>query len=266
MAASRIPFCSAIAPALGMAASRVPPVQGSSSSAMGARALSALLVLLAVPLASGVARPLTRPCELNRHGLVTMKAGAPKARGFGAPKQPSLPEVLASMASRLPADPVLTPCACGSGEMYRVCCEPYHRGEAVAATAERVVRARYSAFAYRQPLYLVNTTHPVNRDFNEDVLAWVKLIDREGMFDSFEFLSLDIADEEEGESTVERFVAFTVMMRAISEDDGIAAGTELKLSERSRFLPNCAGDGWLYANGEVRAVVDNSGDDIVMNR
>ena len=35
-------------------------------------------------------------------------------------------------------------CPCGGGN-YATCCEPYHRG-AVAETAEKLMRARYSAF------------------------------------------------------------------------------------------------------------------------
>jgi SEC-C motif-containing protein len=193
-------------------------------------------------------------------GLITMgvkkggKGGTFKGKGFGF-KQPTLADVVASMKSRLPEHPESTMCACGSNEPYGACCEPYHLGFRVAKSCERLIRTRYSAFAYRQPVYIVNTTHPVNRDYRADTIEWVELLDARGMFDSFEFESLVIGGDE-GESTEERFLDFTVTLRAAENDGGITAGQELTVSERSRFLPNADGSGWLYASGEVRAQVD----------
>ncbi|WP_431676973.1 YchJ family protein [Kitasatospora sp. KL5] len=55
-----------------------------------------------------------------------------------------------------PADP----CPCGSGGPYGGCCGRLHRGEAAAATAEQLMRSRYSAFAVRDEAYLLRTWHP----------------------------------------------------------------------------------------------------------
>ena len=193
-------------------------------------------------------------------GLITMAAkkggsgGAFKGKGFGF-KQPTLADVVSSITSRLPEHPESAVCACGSGEPYAACCQPYHLGLRVATSAERLIRTRYSAFAYRLPVYIVNTTHPVNRDYRADTIEWVQLLDARGMFDSFEFESLVIGGDE-GASADERFLDFTVTLRAAENDGGIAAGQELTVSERSRFLPNADGSGWLYASGEVRAQVD----------
>ena len=38
------------------------------------------------------------------------------------------------------------PCPCG-GDRYGSCCAPLHRGERQAATAEQLMRSRYSAYA-----------------------------------------------------------------------------------------------------------------------
>lgn len=195
-------------------------------------------------------------------GLITMaaakkggKGGAFKGKGFGF-KQPTLADAVSSIKSRLPERPESTACACGSGEPYAACCEPYHLGLRVASSAERLIRTRYSAFAYRLPVYIVNTTHPVNRDYRADTVEWVRLLDAHGMFDSFEFESLVIGGDE-GAAADERFLDFTVTLRAAQNDGGgIAAGQELTVSERSRFLPTADGSGWLYASGEVRAQVD----------
>ena len=48
------------------------------------------------------------------------------------------------MAKHKVAVAVAGSCPCG-GSKYATCCEPYHRG-AVAETAEKLMRARYSAF------------------------------------------------------------------------------------------------------------------------
>jgi len=49
-------------------------------------------------------------------------------------------------------------CPCGRG-IYRSCCEPLHRGEKRAETAEQLMRSRYSAFVRSEVEYLL-ATHP----------------------------------------------------------------------------------------------------------
>lgn len=57
-----------------------------------------------------------------------------------------------------------TDCPCGTKEMYHNCCRPYHIGKEQPATAEKLMRARYSAFFFRLVDYLVSSTHPDARD------------------------------------------------------------------------------------------------------
>ena len=54
-------------------------------------------------------------------------------------------------------------CPCGSGEGYVACCGKLHRGEAQAATAEQLMRSRYSAYAVRDVDYLLRSWHPRSR-------------------------------------------------------------------------------------------------------
>ena len=49
-------------------------------------------------------------------------------------------------------------CPCGRG-IYRSCCEPLHRGEKRAETAEQLMRSRYTAFVRSEVEYLL-ATHP----------------------------------------------------------------------------------------------------------
>ena len=54
-------------------------------------------------------------------------------------------------------------CPCGTGLPYAECCGRLHDGSATAATAEQLMRSRYSAFAVGDPAYLLATWHPSTR-------------------------------------------------------------------------------------------------------
>jgi SEC-C motif-containing protein len=69
-------------------------------------------------------------------------------------------------------------CPCLSGETYGACCGRLHRGEAVAATAEALMRSRFSAFAVGDAGYLLRTWHPSTRPAAldlDDTLRWYRL-------------------------------------------------------------------------------------------
>lgn len=71
-----------------------------------------------------------------------------------------------------------TPCPCLSGSRYDECCGPLHRGAARAATAEQLMRSRYSAFAVGDPHYLRSTWHSTTRPHDLDLdpaLRWYRL-------------------------------------------------------------------------------------------
>jgi SEC-C motif-containing protein len=55
------------------------------------------------------------------------------------------------------------PCPCGLGEPYDLCCGRFHNGTATAATAELLMRSRYSAFAVGDAAYLLRTWHRSTR-------------------------------------------------------------------------------------------------------
>jgi SEC-C motif-containing protein len=54
-------------------------------------------------------------------------------------------------------------CPCLSGEQYRDCCGRFHSASAKAATAEQLMRSRYSAFVLLDAGYLMDTWHPDTR-------------------------------------------------------------------------------------------------------
>lgn len=69
-------------------------------------------------------------------------------------------------------------CPCGSGDPYSGCCGRLHQdGNAYrVATAEQVVRARYSAYAKKQAEFLMASTHPLNKAFDTDSKRWKETI------------------------------------------------------------------------------------------
>jgi SEC-C motif domain protein len=58
---------------------------------------------------------------------------------------------------------MLRRCPCGSGLPLAECCGRLHDGTAAAATAEQLMRSRYSAFALTDGEYLLATWHPATR-------------------------------------------------------------------------------------------------------
>lgn len=54
------------------------------------------------------------------------------------------------------------PCPCGTGKAHASCCGPLHQGSP-AATAEALMRSRYSAYVLQLADYLSATWHPSTR-------------------------------------------------------------------------------------------------------
>ncbi|MGV0785784.1 YchJ family metal-binding protein [Mycolicibacterium sp. XJ2] len=107
-------------------------------------------------------------------------------------------------------------CPCGSGDVYSACCEPLHDGARVAATAEELMRSRYTAFTKGIADYLFTTWHPRTRP--PDVT-----LDRE-----MAWTGLDISDVIAGSETDQHGqVEFTARY--------IHAGRPGTMHERSRF-------------------------------
>jgi SEC-C motif-containing protein len=68
-------------------------------------------------------------------------------------------------------------CPCGSGLAYELCCGPIHLGERPAASAEALMRSRYSAYALGLDDYLVHSWHPDTRPDQtlDSPVKWVGL-------------------------------------------------------------------------------------------
>jgi len=71
-----------------------------------------------------------------------------------------------------------TRCPCLSGLPYDECCGRLHREDAHAATAEQLMRSRFSAFAVGDAEYLIATWHPSTRPPSLELdteLRWYRL-------------------------------------------------------------------------------------------
>ena len=121
-------------------------------------------------------------------------------------------------------------CPCGTGVPYDACCGPFHRGTAVAPTAEKLMRSRYSAFALGDAEYLLRTWHASTRPRSvrlDSARQWVGL-------------TIDATD---GGGLLHKTgtVEFTA-----SYKDGAFTGSQ---HEKSRFVRE---DGqWFYVDGEL---------------
>ena len=92
-----------------------------------------------------------------------------------------------------------TDCPCGSGVTYVACCGLLHSRRATAATAEQLMRSRYTAFALGDEDYLLATWHPTTRPASlnlDPAIEWRRLRIR----------SLTAGTEDDDAGTVE-FVA-----------------------------------------------------------
>jgi SEC-C motif-containing protein len=110
------------------------------------------------------------------------------------------------------------PCPCGSGKLFGDCCEPVISGQRLAATAEQLMRARFTAHVTHDALFLHRTYRPTSgQKFVEDpsapTLQWKKLV---------------VHAHEPGANPDTAFVSFT----AYGEEQGI----EQVLEEKAEFV------------------------------
>jgi len=129
----------------------------------------------------------------------------------------------------------MTDCPCGSGRPLDTCCGPCLSGAAPAATAEALMRSRYSAFVTGNVDYLESTLLPETReDFDRaHVTEWAK----NSNWTSLEVLSTQAGGPDDTAGVVEFIARFTL------------AGREHVHHETSQFSRR---DGqWFYVDGTV---------------
>jgi SEC-C motif-containing protein len=129
-------------------------------------------------------------------------------------------------------------CPCGSEEPFGRCCLPLHLGERQAETAERLMRARYSAYAVGDLDYVWQTWHPKTRppELADPGLTWTGLE------------IVDTVDGRPGDESGE--VEFRAFYRP-NRRSGTRGRDEPNgyLHERSRFAVRARR--WFYVDGDI---------------
>lgn len=123
-----------------------------------------------------------------------------------------------------------TSCPCGSRKEYQHCCLRFHNQSCVPATAEELMRSRYSAFCTGELSYLINSWHPAFRPAAETILS-----------DCAHYISLQIIDTDKGrpEDTTGEV---TFVVQYIDNDQLVT------MKEKSSFIKHQ--HKWLYQEGE----------------
>lgn len=130
-------------------------------------------------------------------------------------------------------------CPCGGAD-YAACCGRFHRGDALPANAEQLMRSRYSAYVLGEVAWLRSSWHPSTCP-----------ADLEASFES-------------GESAQTRWLGLAVKSH-VQRDDAHAevefvarykvGGRAWRLHERSRFVKEATSDAgearWLYVDGDM---------------
>lgn len=141
--------------------------------------------------------------------------------------------------SRSPVDPVPLAddarCPCGTGEVLGSCCAPVLRGQRRAATAEALMRSRYTAFAVGDIDHVMASWHPSTRPLRSALEA--------SLGEESRWLRLEVhRTEQGGPFDDDGVVEFTA--------HGKREGGRFRLHEISRFTRE---DGvWRYLDGTVQ--------------
>lgn len=124
-------------------------------------------------------------------------------------------------------------CPCGSELSYEECCRPLIVGARPAATAEALMRARYSAFVKTEIDYILNTICRKSREEQdaEAVRAWAEKSEWQGL----EILQTEKGGAEDQEGVVE-FVA-----------NFVEGGVAKKHHEIATFIREEGN--WVFENG-----------------
>ena len=135
----------------------------------------------------------------------------------------------------MPAHPAdSSRCPCGSGDVFGACCGPILRGQRRAATAQALMRSRYTAFAIGDLEHLLRSWHPGTRPGRAELAASLE--------QEVRWLRLDVHSADGGGPFDD---AGTVRFSAVSKG---SEGRRVQ-QELSRFVRE---DGsWYYVDGEL---------------
>jgi SEC-C motif domain protein len=121
-------------------------------------------------------------------------------------------------------------CPCGSGETFALCCQPYLQQQQNPATAETLMRSRYTAFALNDETYLRYSWHPQTCPENIE-------LDTRTQWLGLQIKTTELGEENDDSGQVEFVARFKVN------------GKAFRLHENSRFTRY---EGrWVYRDGDI---------------
>lgn len=127
-------------------------------------------------------------------------------------------------------------CACGSGKQYSRCCGPYIKGTSNPSTAEKLMRARYTAYVEGAIDFIVSSTIEERR--KECDRNAIKEWSEGAKWEGFELIATEKGEKDDTEGVVEFKVYYT--------ENGI----KKNYHEKARFKKI---DGiWYYDDGEIQ--------------
>ena len=129
-------------------------------------------------------------------------------------------------------------CPCNSGISFAQCCQPLLSGSKIAATAESLMRSRYSAYVMRDISYVLKTWHASTRPSAIDPATlpnWCSL----------QIIRTEKGQVDDDEGVVE-FIAKACSLQ-----------NTMELHEVSRFI-KVAGQ-WVYVSRDVRGSRNEAG-------
>lgn len=129
----------------------------------------------------------------------------------------------------------MSSCPCGSSHELEACCGPFIQGATIPASAEALMRSRYSAYVTGNIDYIMATTLPASRADSdiEAMRAWASNADWTGL----EIVSTHAGQEEDKQGLVEFVALYTL--------DGVPQ----RHHEKSLFVKE---DGkWFFKDGDV---------------
>ena len=128
-------------------------------------------------------------------------------------------------------------CACGSAKNLNDCCGPYLAGEKMPATAEELMRSRYTAFTKADVEYIKKTLAPESRtDFDENgVREWAT---------KSKWLGLEIVRTEKGGAADTTGVVEFIARYAV-------AGQTFDHHEIAEFRKEASNNQWFFVDGKT---------------
>ena len=127
-------------------------------------------------------------------------------------------------------------CYCCSDKNFEDCCQLFIVGAAKPATAEMLMRSRYSAYATGAVEYLLRSTHPSTRKFHDAdaIEIWAK---------SNVWQKLEIVSKSAGEA---RDKKGTVEFKAYFADENDQPQIHHELSNFEKYLGK-----WFFVDGKI---------------